>query len=156
MEPLEHISPSHVRRFFTSLCTVSGRYERKHHAIKGLDKQLEKIRKDSKGKLDAGDIPALKSKINGVLESEKKILGHTRAETAKEKGLFEKIDELEHELQQAKQERDNAIEQNSKQIHELNDALLSIKMRMEAFIEHKKEREERIIELEKKIKGKAR
>lgn len=156
MEPLEHISPSHVKRFFASLCAVSGRYEKKLHAIKDLDNQLEKIKKYSKGKLDAGDIPRLKSKINEVLESEKKILGHTRAETAKEKGLLEKIDELEHELQQAKQERDNAIEQNRKQIHELNDALLSIKMRMENLIEHKKEREERIMELEKKIKSKVR
>ena len=156
MEPLEHIDPSQVKSFFTRLCAVSNRYEKKHHAIQDLDKQLKKIKKYSKGKLDINDIPGLKSKINEVLDSERKILGHNRTETAKEKELFEKIDELEHELQQAKQERDNAIELNRKQIHGLNAALLSIKTRMEKFIENKKEREKRIMELEKKINKKSR
>ena len=52
-------------------------------------------------------------------------------------------------------ERDNAIEKNRKQIHELNAALLSIKTRMDKFIEHKKDREKRIRELEKKINKKS-
>ena len=155
MESLEQINPSQVRNFFVSLCSVSSRYEKKHHNIEDLNKQLEKIKKYSKGKLDTGDIPGLKSKINEVLESERKILGHNRAETAKEKELFEKIGELEHELQLAKQERDNAIEKNRKQIHELNAALLSIKTRMDKFIERKEEREKRIRELEKKINKKS-
>ncbi|MBI2208741.1 hypothetical protein HYU50_04555 [Candidatus Woesearchaeota archaeon] len=156
MEPLEHISPSQVKSFFTNLCAASRRCEKKYHDIQDLGNQLEKTKKYLKGNLDTGDIPRLKSKINEVLESEKKILGYKRAETAKEKRLSEKIDELEHELQQARQERDNAIEQNRKQIHELNAALSSIKMRMETFIERKKERETRIRELEKKVKNKVR
>ena len=154
MESLEQVNPHRVKNFFVNLCAVSSRYEKKHHAIEDLDNQLEKIKKYSKGKLDTGDIPGLKSKINEVLESEKKILSHKRAETAKEKELFEKIGELEHELQLAKQERDNAIEKNRKQIHELNAALLSIKMKMDNFID-KKEREKRIRELEKKINEKS-
>ena len=156
MESLEQVNPYRVKTFFVNLCAVSSRYEKKHHAIEDLDNQLEKIKKYSKGKLDTDDIPGLKSKINEVLESERKILGHTRAETAKVKEMFEKIDAMEHELQLAKQERDNAIEKNRKQIPELNAALLSIKMRMDKFIEHKREREKRIRELEKKINKKSR
>ena len=91
MESLEQVNPYRVKTFFVNLCAVSSRYEKKHHAIEDLDNQLEKIKKYSKGKLDTDDIPGLKSKINEVLESERKILGHTRAETAKVKDKATKV-----------------------------------------------------------------
>lgn len=153
MESLEHISPSQVKSFFSSLCTVSSRYGKRQKAMQDLDKHLEKLQKQPKFKnlLKSDDISQLKSKINEVLGSEKKILGNKKLQATKENELIGKISSLERELEQARLERDNALEENKQKIHELNIALLSVKTRMEKLIEHKREREKRIRELEKKI-----
>ena len=156
MDLLEQINHSQIKDFFTNLCIVSSRYEKKHHAIKDLDKQLEKIQKYSKGKLDTDDIPRLKSKINEVIESERRILRRNQQESAGKTESAGRIHQLEHELEQVKIERDRALEENKEKIHELNIALLSIKTRMENLIEHKREREKRIRELEKKISKKSK
>lgn len=156
MEPFEQINPSSIRDFFNRLCIAGSRHEKRHNAIKDLDNQLEKIQKYSKGKLDMADIPRLKSKINEVLESERRILSLKQQGSAKETESARKIKELEHELGQVRTERDRALGENKEKIHELNLALLSIKTRMEKFIEHKREREKRIRELENKINSKVR
>ena len=158
MESLEQINPSQIRNFFVSLCAASSRYEKRQKAMLDLDKHMEKLQKHPKFKnlLNSNDISQLKSKINEVLGSERKILGNKKLMNAKENELIGKINSLERELEQARLERDSALEENKQKIHELNIGLLSVKTRMEKLIEHKREREKRIRELEKKINKKAR
>ncbi|MAE42582.1 hypothetical protein CMO93_02330 [Candidatus Woesearchaeota archaeon] len=83
---------------------------------------------------------------------EKKHFKKPKAITEKEPK--NKMKALEQELQEVKNERDEAVGENRKQIHELNVALLSIKTRMNEILEHKKEREKRVKELEEKIRKK--
>tara|TARA_Y100000310_G_scaffold264740_1_gene275480 strand:+ start:185 stop:550 length:366 start_codon:yes stop_codon:yes gene_type:complete len=65
--------------------------------------------------------------------------------------LKTKIQQLEHELQKAKKEKDHALNENKKKIDELNIALLSIKTQIKEIIHYKKERNKRLRSLEKKI-----
>ncbi|MBN4049132.1 hypothetical protein JYT91_00775 [archaeon AH-315-M20] len=125
--PLEHINPSQVKNFFRSLCVVSNRYAHKEQAVS--HRHITKLKKHPK-----------------IKESEAVI----------EKELEVKINQLEQELHQTKQERDKAVDENKKQIHELNVALLSIKTRMNEILEHKKEREKIVRELERKIRKKVK
>ena len=130
---LENINPSQINNFFSKLCVISNRYAKKQH-----DTALfSKVRK-----MHLRKVSKLKSKI--------------RVEMATEMELREKIQGLELELQQTRQDRDHALEENKKQIHELNVSLLSIKTRMNEIHDHKKERERRVRELERKIRKKVK
>lgn len=76
----------------------------------------------------------------------------TQFENAAKKELIGRIQQLEKELQQAKEERDKALNENRNDINELGIALLSIKARMNEILEAKKERECKIKQLEAKIR----
>tara|TARA_Y100000310_G_C20668591_1_gene809011 strand:- start:291 stop:638 length:348 start_codon:yes stop_codon:yes gene_type:complete len=72
-----------------------------------------------------------------------------------EKDLKETIHNLKQELQKTTLERDQEAKENKTKIAELNVTLLSIKTKMHEVIEHKKQRQKRIDELEQKIKNQA-
>jgi len=78
-------------------------------------------------------------------------LGIPLNEVSTEKGLKAKIQHLEEELKQTKKEKDKALNENKKQIDELNLALLSIKTQIKEIIHYKKEKNKRLRSLEKKI-----
>src|SRR3989338_8154742 len=69
-------------------------------------------------------------------------------ENAEEKELRCRIQQLEKELQQTREERDKALEDNRNKISELSNALSSVKTTMIGLLESKKER---VKHLERKI-----
>src|SRR3989338_6219004 len=139
MESLENINPSQVKGFFAALCTVLNKHEKKRRAVENLDSHIKTLEKYPQFRnLPRGhDISSLKSKISEVINSERRILSHKQQMSAKEMELVAKIKWLEKELEQVKKEKQIALEENSKKIHELNAALLSIKSRMDSFIDRK-------------------
>ena len=71
--------------------------------------------------------------------------------TPTERALRTKIQQLEHELQQTRKEKNRALTENRNKINELNIALLSIKTQIKEIIHYKKERDKRLRGLERKI-----
>ena len=133
---LEHINPSEVRHFFDKLCLVTGRYAKKHHAVNHLQKHLDQIKKHPVGKkLHPKYVKELNSRINDVLDAERKISSSGTAETFMERELSLKVEELEQELQKTREERDKALEENKEKISEVSAALLSIKTRLSNLIQ---------------------
>ena len=78
--------------------------------------------------------------------------GNLELENAAEKELRCRIQQLEKELRQTTEERDKVLKENGDSINELGIALLSIKTRMNEILEAKKEREDKIKQLEAKIR----
>ena len=141
---LERINSSQIKDFFRSLCMVSSRYEKKEHPAYETLKHLEnKHFKTSENQRFS--VPQKSKRFSREIN---------KSEAAIEKELKDKIFQLEHELHQTRQERDKSIGENREQIHELNVSLLSIKTRMNEILEHKKQRERRVRELERKIREK--
>jgi len=111
---LEHLDPTQAKRFLRKLCIVRDRKIVKQYVAHG---PLENIKSPSK---------------------QFKAITYHKDHIALE--LKNKIHELESELQKTKQERDRAVVDNKKQIDELNLALLSVKTKMNEYIEVKKKK----------------
>lgn len=133
-----------IKNFFSKLCTSADRHAEMHHNLKELDSHLERIKRNAypgKSRVD----------IESIVGTERKLISY-REHDAREKELLQKISQLERELEKARKERDDAVEKNAKQLHELTLALAATKSRMGSFIHEKREREKRFMELEAKIK----
>ena len=136
---LEHINPSEVKHFFGKLCLVTGRYAKKHHAVNHLQKHLDQIKKHPVGKkLHPKYVKELKSRINDVLDAERRISSSGTAETFLERELSLKVEELEQELRKTRIEKDKAVGENKEKISEVSTALLSIKTRLSKLIQTEK------------------
>lgn len=71
--------------------------------------------------------------------------------TSAEKVLRSKIEQLENELKQAREEKNKAVNENRSRINELNMALLSVKTSIRELIHYKQERDRKMRKLEMKI-----
>jgi prefoldin subunit 5 len=150
---LEHVNPSQLKSFVRKLCIISSRYEKKQKAVENLDKHVDKLAKSKKiKKSDA--LSGLRSKIDEVLDAEKKIMGYRKSELSVEKDLKIRIENLEKDLLQARTERDKAVKYNRERIKEINDSLTSIKSKITEVADSKRERTRRLAELEQKISNK--
>jgi seryl-tRNA(Sec) selenium transferase len=73
-------------------------------------------------------------------------------ETATKEMLKARVQELEEELQQIREEKDMAVKENKDKINELSLALLSIKTEINELLEAKKEREMKVKGLERRMR----
>ncbi len=73
-------------------------------------------------------------------------------ETATREMLKARVQELEEELQQIREEKDMALKENRNKIDELNLALLSIKTEVNELLQAKKEKEMRFMNLSGRIR----
>ena len=133
-----------IKNFFSKLCITANRHGEMHHNLKELDSHLEKIKRNARSEKSRVD-------IESIVGTERKLISY-KEHDAREKELLQKISQLERELEKARKERDDAVEKNAKQLHELNLALAAAKSRMGSFFHEKREREKRFRELEAKIK----
>ena len=116
---LDNINPSNLKNFFKELCIVNDRYAGRELAAYNMN-------------LEFGQLKKYKS-------------SHITTENM----LSLKIQKLEEELQQTREEKNRALGENRNRINELNDALVSIKTVMRELLEAKKQR---IRHLERKIR----
>ena len=72
--------------------------------------------------------------------------------TAAKEMLRARVQELEEELQQTREEKDEALEENRNKINELNLAVLSIKTEINELLQAKKEKEIRMRNLDSKVR----
>ncbi len=75
-------------------------------------------------------------------------------ETATEEMLRARVQELEEELQLAREEKDKTLEENRNKINELNLAVLSIKTEINELLQAKEEKELRMKNLDRKMREK--
>jgi DNA repair exonuclease SbcCD ATPase subunit len=131
----ENISSSDTKKFFRHICIATSRFIKKEHAISDLKRHLERINQNSKiAELKARDIYQLKTKINKILKTRKRLSEHRNLEGAGEKQLRKKIHQLENELDRVKEERDTAQKENKDKIVEMNSAISSLKTRMSEIV----------------------
>ena len=72
--------------------------------------------------------------------------------TATKEMLRARVQELEKELRQIREEKDSALKENRDKINELNIDLLSIKTKINELLQAKKEKEMRVKNLEIKLR----
>lgn len=73
-------------------------------------------------------------------------------ETATKEMLKSRVQELEEELQQIREEKDMTLKENRNKINELNLAVLSIKTQINVLLQDKNEKEIRMNNLSRKIR----
>ena len=116
---LDDINPSNLKNFFKELCIVNDRYAGRELAV--YDRKIEFVQ----------------------------LKKYKSSHITTEKMLSSKIQKLEEELQQTREEKNRALGENRNRINELNDALVSIKTLIHEMLEAKKQR---IKHLERKIR----
>lgn len=116
---LDNINPSNLKNFFSKLCIVNDRYAGRELAAYNVNIEFGQLKK------------------------------YKSSHITTEKMLSSKIQKLEEELQQTREEKNRALGENRNKINELNDALVSIKTVIHELLEAKKQR---IRHLERKIR----
>lgn len=136
------VNPKNLRRFLKHLANVSVKYKQKEKAKEDLEKHVEQLKADamekrSRKKIQEG-FDKLNEKISTVLEKESEILSMRGADIAKVKDLMKKVEETESKMVQVENKCDE------------------LKQKIESINDIKIQREQRIIELEKKIQKSAK
>ena len=116
---LDNINPSNLKNFFKELCIVNNRYAGRELASYNINIEFDQLKKYKSSHITTENMLSLK------------------------------IQKLEEELQQTREEKNRALGENRNRINELNDALVSIKTVMRELLETKKHR---IKHLERKIR----
>lgn len=147
----ERINPEGLKKFVRHLCVVSKKYDDRESARKGLKTQIKKVKtislaKNPKRWLVEKELKALNDKISLVLEKESKLLGIEEKDSALIAELQNKIQRLESEI--VGRERSG-----EEKIKEMSDALTALREKVKQVAELKTGREQRIKELERRIKG---
>jgi len=143
--------PTQVRHFFRRLCLVASRYAHKQRAVEQLNSHLGKIKKHSSKEEYHEDLNELNEHIQNYVQASQKVKMYKPVLNFAERRLQQHVNELEHELAQAKEERDHAVIDNKQRIDEITHAIHSIKSQVDQLEAKHHRRGIRVRELEEKI-----
>jgi len=115
---LDDINPSNLKNFFKKLCRVNNGYKGRELAAYNVNIEFDQLKK------------------------------YKSSHITTEKVLSSKVQKLEEELQQIREEKNKALGENRNRIDELSGAIVSIKTVIHELLEAKKQR---IRHLERKI-----
>ena len=154
----EHIDPAALKEFVRHVCIVIKKHHEREEARTGLERQIKKIKtislaKNPKRWLIEKELKALNNKISLALEKESKLLGMGEKDSAVILELKNKIQQLERELMEKEKSETEALAKNKEKIEEMDYTLKALKGKIEEIAVVKVEREKRIKELERRIKG---
>ncbi len=157
MDITSKIHPSELRHFIRHVCLAGKELKEKEQARANLHNQIKKIRKISLGKKSkkmaiGKEIEELNKKINIVVQKEGSRLKPETKDKRNDNYLKEQIKNLQQDLEITRQQRDEAITGNKEEIAGIVDSITQLKSKMHEVLKEKTERQDRIRELEKKVK----
>jgi len=149
------ISSKSFRHFAKHLFLVSKVHRERKKAKEEVDRHLNNMRKSIiRMTLSYSDIDRLKRKISNLIEWERKYAKFFKPEDTETKELKEKINALEKELRNEREEKHGIIDENNEKIKQLTESLSNIKNQMKHLYLEKAKRQHRLKALEHKIKAK--
>lgn len=148
---LESIRPEKIEKFLRSICRYSSESRARNQARNELSAQIHKIRHAPKKWIFNREVDNLKEKVSKVVDVEKSLLKYSDS-TRTIESLLGKINFLESELKNAKKERDLAVYQGRQELDSLKSAMSRLKSRVEIYLRAKEKRDQRLKDLEKKVK----
>ncbi len=152
------INPYAFRRFMKKVLAVRKKHKKKIKAHESLRKHVQKLKEKpiatltDKKKFKRG-LEGIEQRISAVLAAERQLLGIEKEDLDIVKDLKQEIIDLKKELSDTKKERDKQLIDNKRTIRELNEVLTILKGKLGIYMDKKLKREERINELETKIKS---
>ena len=154
----EHIDPAALKEFVRHVCIVIKKHHEREEARTGLERQIKKVKtislaKNPKRWLIEKELKVLNNKISLALEKESKLLGMGEKDSAVILELKNKIQQLERELIEKERSETEGLTKNKEKIEEMDYTLKALKSKIEEIAVVKVEREKRIKELERRIKG---
>ncbi len=137
------VSPQQLKRFVRHLCRVASHYHNREHARKGVDSQMQKLKKATAADKE---LIALNDKINKLVEKESAVaeLGSMKRAPS---SLHYRMRSLEAQLNAAAKERDALTLENKK----LREALDSVGDITSHIRDHKEETKKRVQKIESDV-----
>ncbi len=154
----EHINPAALKDFVRHVCIAARKHHEREEAKTGLEMQIKKVKQASLAKqpkrwLVEKELEALNKKISMVLEKESQLRGTEEKDSADIAELKNKVQQLERELAEKERSESEELSKNKEKIEEMGYALKALKDKIGEIAAVKIEREKRIKELERRIKG---
>lgn len=143
------------RKFAKHVFLASKVHSQRKKARENVDEHLHKMRRNIiRMRLSYSDIDRLKEKIENLLYWERKYAKFFKIEDHETRHLKSRMNELEEELRQEKEDKQRIIEENSAKTKQLTDSLNNIKSKLNELHLERTKRQQRLIALDKKIKEK--
>ena len=143
------------RHFSRHLFLVNRIRNERNKSRDELYAHIEKMRKSIiRMNLTYSDADRLKQKMNKLIDLERKYAKFFKPEDSETRGLKDKINSLEKELKDEKEEKSRVMSENEEKIKSMAEALNNVKNQMKHLQLEKAKRQQRLNVLEKKINGK--
>lgn len=144
-----------LRHFARHLFLVSNVYAGRKNAKNDVDEHLHKMRKAIiRMSLSYNDIDRLKQKIESLVGWERRYAKFFKLSDKETDELKKRIEGLEDELRNEKEEKLSIISENNEKVNQLTESLNNIKNQMRHLHLEKAKRQHRLNALESKIKEK--
>ena len=141
--------------FSKHLFLVSNVYVQRHKSKEDVNNYLQKMRKSIiRLRLTYSDVDILKEKIENLINLEREYAKFFKPEDKKTKELRDRINHLEQELKNDKEEKQKIIFENDEKIKQLTDSLDNVKSSMRSLLMERARRQQRLNALERKIRHK--
>ncbi len=135
MDDISQLDPDRFKRFVRHICFVAKKHRDRHDAHKNLERQLGRIKQLARVKNIDEEIGKLQGNINEVLEKETRLFGIQQSQQAVSTELL------------------NKVQESQDKVKAMQGAIEGMHGKLDRFLKERNERQERIQEIEERIKG---
>lgn len=150
------IDPANLKRFVRHLCILSKRHYDREKARDSLEKQMDRLKRLSSEGIKPGtlenEMERLNKSLKSVLEKETLLLRYQKQDRGAIRELQERLNALGLRLLQTERAKTTDTLLTRQKLDYLNQAIFDLRSKLEYLIRVKTERQQRMEELERKIK----